>query len=156
MSISEKELNDLEYRQKSREQILTILRNQKDRQKNCPHIMGQTSDHPTHNRHSAFHGLRLWDGEVVGVCSYCQKKISSKNPDDSNYFSGSENWWISKSNIAESGDPRNPILVSEENQEEALRNIKENNDFQLTKDYLWNLSLEEKLLKIDPRNTRIF
>ena len=156
MSISEKELNDLECRQKNREFTLKLLKIQKEKQNNCPHTQGLSSSFPPHDSPSAFHALKLWDGEIVAVCPYCRKKISSKNPEDIKYFSAPRNYWIGYIRIAESGDPRKPIEVPEEDQENAIRDIKENNDFQLTKDYLWNLSLEEKLLKIDPRNSKIF
>jgi hypothetical protein len=149
MSISEKEL---EYRQR----ILLSLRLQKEKQDSCPHTRGLSSSYPPNESPSAFHGLKLWDGEVVAVCPYCQKKISSKDPEDAKYFSAPGNYWISRQYLPEAGDPRNFIEISEEDQEKAISDIKENNGFQLTKDYLWNLSLEEKLLKIDPRNSKTF
>ena len=60
------------------------IKNLRRQQKNCQHEVGQTG----RNRlgEGAFCGLKLSTGETIGVCQYCQKVISSLNPDDQKYF----------------------------------------------------------------------
>ena len=60
------------------------LKNAARQKKYCRHEVGQTGRH--RNGDGAFCGLKLPTGEVIGVCMYCQKVISSANPDHQKFF----------------------------------------------------------------------
>lgn len=64
-------------------------------QKECLHFNGMTGSSIGHNY--AFHCLKIGE-EIIGVCPYCQLKISSKNPDHIQYFKK-----IRQASIAETG-----------------------------------------------------
>jgi hypothetical protein len=71
-------------RKQMRAQQVGLLRKQKLTQKMCEHEQGQTGDE--RNGKSAFHFLKLPTGEWIGICSYCQKTISSVDPRDAKFF----------------------------------------------------------------------
>ena len=76
------------FNEQAREQQRGIeifkLKNKKRQQRLCEHEQGQTGSE--RNGKGAFNMLRLPTGETIGVCTYCQKVISSANPDDQKFF----------------------------------------------------------------------
>lgn len=60
------------------------IKNLRRRQKDCEHEVGQNGRKRLGE--GAFCGLRLCTGETIGVCQYCQKIISSANPEHQIFF----------------------------------------------------------------------
>ena len=78
------EANLAQSRAQIRQIQLNILRNAKIEQKNCQHEQGQTGS--KRNGEGAFNLLKLPTGEVIGICTYCRKTISSNDPRHAKYF----------------------------------------------------------------------
>ena len=78
------EENRKQQREAQRKIEIFKIRNQRLNQKNCDHEVGQTGR--KRNGEGAFCGLKLCTGETIGVCMYCQKVISSADPEDQKYF----------------------------------------------------------------------
>lgn len=76
--------NEEEFRRGAREQEKFKRSQIRAAQDNCPHTKGQGGSAPS--SHSAFWMHRLDTGETIGICSNCQKVISSLNPDDTKWF----------------------------------------------------------------------
>ncbi len=72
---SNKTLRDIEHNK---------LRRATAMQAACEHEQGMTGDE--RNGKGAFACLKLPTGELIGVCMYCQKVISSVNPKHGKYF----------------------------------------------------------------------
>lgn len=71
-------------RQQQRDQQVQTLKIKRHQQRMCQHEIGQTGTKRTGE--GAFNLLKLPTGELIGVCTYCQKVISSLNPDHIKYF----------------------------------------------------------------------
>lgn len=71
-------------RKQQRDQQIQTLKMKKRQQRYCQHEIGQTGTKRTGE--GAFNLLKLPTGETIGVCTYCQKVISSLNPDHIQYF----------------------------------------------------------------------
>ena len=67
--------NEIQLKGASRKVELDKLRNAKRLQHNCPHLVDNGR-----SQTGAFFGLKLFTGEVIGICCYCRKTISSLNP----------------------------------------------------------------------------
>ena len=78
------ELNKEVMRQSERQQQAAIDRNRKWAQDSCLHVKGLGGQEP--GSASAFWIHRSDTGETIGVCSFCQRVISSLNPDDQRFF----------------------------------------------------------------------
>ncbi len=92
---SAKKANDAKLRRISREYELQKISTNKSFQDSCPHLLGSTGSYPSNPPPDwpkfdkvlgAFFGQRSVTGEVIGVCCYCRKTISSWEPEDSEYF----------------------------------------------------------------------
>jgi hypothetical protein len=70
--------NDRQLKAVSREGELNKLRIKKRQQHYCEHKSGQNGRQ--RRGESAFFPMKLCTGEVIAVCCYCQKVISSINP----------------------------------------------------------------------------
>jgi len=93
---SSRRINQENFRRISREGELEKLKRQKNFQDSCPHLLGCTGtsvstpppNWPKFDKVlGAFFGQKLSTGELIGICCYCRKKISSIEPEDSKYFS---------------------------------------------------------------------
>jgi hypothetical protein len=73
-----------EQRQVQRSIEINKLKNRKRTQRFCEHEQGQNGT--DRNGKAAFHCLKLCTGELIGICTYCFKVISSVNPEDTKYF----------------------------------------------------------------------
>ena len=71
-------------REMDRQQQLALERNKKWAQDSCPHVKGLGGQEP--GTASAFWIHRADTGETIGICSFCQKVISSLNPEDQRFF----------------------------------------------------------------------
>lgn len=80
----ESKKNDEAFRKAAREAAQATKRNLKLIQDGCPHVKGLGGTEPGSS--SSFWIHRLDTGETVGICSYCQKVISSLNPADQIFF----------------------------------------------------------------------
>ncbi len=65
----------------SRQVELDKIRNKKKTEYNCPHLLDNGR-----SQVGAFFGIKLLTGEVVGICCYCRKTISSLNPKHEKYW----------------------------------------------------------------------
>jgi hypothetical protein len=73
--------NEKSLRDGSRKVELDKIRNMKKLQYNCPHLLDNGR-----SQSGAFFGLKLFTGEVIGICCYCRKTISSLNPKHEKYW----------------------------------------------------------------------
>ena len=78
------EENEKMLRQANREQQQAIIRNKRAAQDNCPHTVGLAGQKPGDD--SSFWIHKLDTGETIGICSFCQKVISSLVPEDQRFF----------------------------------------------------------------------
>ena len=82
-------MNEKYLRDQLRDIEILKIKNRKNRQSNCSHLKGSSSDLTCgYGKDLAFHLLKLPTGEIVGVCPYCQKLISSIDPSDAKFFEG--------------------------------------------------------------------
>ena len=79
----------IDDRKPMRKAMLDLLRNEKKHQDSCPHSKGVelSSFQP-----DAFCFLKLPTGEMIGVCLYCRKIISSIDPADNELFRTALKW----------------------------------------------------------------
>jgi hypothetical protein len=87
------EENKESFRKMSREIILRNLRMRKDIQDTCSHTLNSTGVGHSYLHQGSFCGIVLNTGEIVGICLYCQKKISSFAPEDAEYFKYLSKWF---------------------------------------------------------------
>lgn len=78
------EANEKEFQRTNQELEENKRRAVADAQKNCPHEKGSTGNRSFGE--SAFWIHRLDSQETIGICSQCNKVISSLNPDDTIFF----------------------------------------------------------------------
>lgn len=78
------EQNDETIRQANKIAQQAQRENLKRIQDSCPHVKGLAGQRP--GSESSFWLHRLDTGELVGICSFCQKVISSLKPEDQKYF----------------------------------------------------------------------
>lgn len=76
--------NEESFRKAAREAAEATRRNLKINQDHCPHVKGLGGTEPGSS--SSFWIHRLDTGETIGICSFCQKVISSLVPEDQSYF----------------------------------------------------------------------
>jgi len=85
-------LQKLEFQKSTYKHLLAGV----ERQEKCSHLrnqlgLGYRKNYPDD---FSFCGLMLPDGELIGICQYCQLKVSSRNPDHAKYFKGD---WVNQS-----------------------------------------------------------
>lgn len=78
------EANEESFRSANRAAHEAMRLNRKQAQDNCPHVKGLAGQRP--GSESSFWIHRLDTGEVIGICSFCQKVISSLKPEDQRFF----------------------------------------------------------------------
>lgn len=79
-----RELDDEEFRRTMREQVIAKRRAEENSQRNCPHVKGATGSQSYGQ--SAFWYHRLDTNETIGICSQCQKVISSLIREHAEFF----------------------------------------------------------------------
>jgi hypothetical protein len=76
--------NEESFRSANRASHEAMRANLRRAQDNCPHVKGLAGQRP--GSESSFWIHRLDTGEVIGICSFCQKVISSLIPEDQKFF----------------------------------------------------------------------
>lgn len=76
--------NEESFRRANRTAHEAMRANRKQAQDNCPHVKGLAGQRP--GSESAFWTHRLDTGETIGICSFCQKVISTLVPEDRRFF----------------------------------------------------------------------
>lgn len=76
--------NEESFRSANRAAHEAMRLNRKQAQDNCPHVKGLAGQRP--GSESSFWIHRLDTGEVIGICSFCQKVISSLVSEDQRFF----------------------------------------------------------------------
>ena len=142
--------NELNFKKSLREINLQRLRLLKKNQDKCPHLTGQDY-HPgvgpgySRNLWYAFSFLKLPTGEVVGVCKYCQKRISSIDPADKELFQ--KTFTHTNEIMAESGQflKKDKIQVFGQ-----LARFTPEDQTRILKDIIWDLKTELKGIIEEP------
>jgi hypothetical protein len=76
--------NERMFRENDRRSLNAQRENLRRAQDSCPHVKGLGGQEP--GSASAFWIHTTDTGETIGICSYCQKVISSLIPEDGKYF----------------------------------------------------------------------
>lgn len=76
--------NEASFKEANRAALHATRENIKRIQDNCPHKKGLGGQTPGDD--SAFWIHRTDTGETIGICSYCQKVISTLIPEDAKFF----------------------------------------------------------------------
>jgi len=94
------------------------MRLARETQNRCSHLQSNTGNVQSH--HSSFVFLELTRvHEIIGVCQYCQKKISSLNPEDLIYFKMPRCGTLARSGVE--------VPVPPEEQAKAYETLQANN-----------------------------
>lgn len=80
----EQKENIAKIKAQTREIQIKKLKNKRVAEMQCPHEVGQKGNKRTGE--SAFAFWKAPTGEFIGICSYCQKEVSSANPAHYKYF----------------------------------------------------------------------
>jgi len=102
--------NEEIFRKSSRETADRILDSIKRSQASCPHKQGCNELSEVQGALSSFVFHRLDTGEVVGLCTNCQKEVRSTNPADAAFFKDKSANRMSSAGVRTFMDPRKAML----------------------------------------------